>query len=232
MEKIIKIILSARARIVRYIKPKKYYWIATKSLSPISTKYGFDRGTPIDRYWIEDFLKKNKKFIKGRCLEITDSTYSRKFGGSKIKKIDVLDINRKNRKANVYGDLRNLKDKISDNTYDCIILTHVLGLIDEVDKAVSECERILKPGGTILATSSSFSPVIDIKKNYWSFKPAGFEYLFSKHFKKNTIHVRSYGNVLAGQCFWVGMAQEEISRKALKFNDTRFPCIVAARVQK
>jgi SAM-dependent methyltransferase len=232
MKSLKKILFFVRAKISRFLKPHEHYWLATKSKEPISTKYGFDRGTPIDRYWIEDFLKINEKDIKGHCLEITDDSYTKKFGGDKVKDIDVLDINKKNKKANIYGDLRDLKGIVADDTYDCILLTHVLGLIDEVDKAVVEAKRILKPGGVILATSSSFSPVIDNKYNYWSFKPAGFKYLFSKHFKKNKIKVTSYGNVLAGQCFWVGMSQEDISKDALKFNDDRFPCIVAARVQK
>lgn len=32
---------------------------------PISRKFGFDRGCPIDRYYIDSFLKQNQNLITG-----------------------------------------------------------------------------------------------------------------------------------------------------------------------
>src|SRR4051794_37443694 len=49
--------------------------------APISTVFGFDRGTPIDRYYIETFLSKNADDIRGRVLEIGDNSYTVRFGG-------------------------------------------------------------------------------------------------------------------------------------------------------
>ena len=46
---------------------------------PVSTVFGFDRGTPIDRYYIEKFLKANSSFIKGDVLEIAENDYTKKF---------------------------------------------------------------------------------------------------------------------------------------------------------
>lgn len=224
------ILRSARAQVVRQIKPKDKYWFATKSLKPLSHKFGFDRGTPIDRYWIEKFLKENRKYIKGVCLEISDNRYTRAFGEKSVTKSDILDINKKNKRANIHGDLRNLSKVISDNTYNTIILTHVLGQIDDFYAAISECKRILKPRGSLLGTSSCLSPTFDIKNNYWRFTTSSFKYIFSKYFK--SIYVKSYGNVLAGQYFWVGLAQEEIPRKTLEYHDPNFPCIVAIRATK
>ena len=232
MLKIIKLLQKIRAFVFRYLKPSGSYWIANKSLKPLSVKFGFDRGKPIDRYWIEDFLDKNKKLIKGKCLEITDNYYTRKFGGVDVRVSDVLDINKSNRGASIIGDLRDLSSTVKDNEYDCIILTHVLGLIDDIDKAVSEIYRILKPEGSILITSSCFSQDFGEPKNYWRFTSEGMRFLLEKSFKKAKIRVYSYGNVLAGQCFWVGMSQEDIERKVLEYNDRRYPCIVAARAIK
>ena len=220
--------------IVRFIIPSSSYLLLKKNkrtLKPISTKYGFDRGTPIDRYWIEDFLYKNRNHIQGHCLEITDDHYVSKFGGN-VTKVDVLDIDKNNKLANIYGDLRNLKDVIPNNTYDCTILTHVLGLIDEYENVIKETYRILKPGGVMLFTSSTFSPVYDEAVNYWRFTPASIGYIFGKYFKEKNIHIKSYGNVLAGQAFWVGMAQEDLTKRELEYNDSRFPCIVTARIKK
>jgi SAM-dependent methyltransferase len=225
-----KILLSIRARLNRTMFPAVGYWTPLKVTQPISTKFGFDRGTPIDRYWIEDFLEKNKELVRGKCLEVTDDAYTVRFGGAKVEQADVLDIDPSNRKATIIGDLRNLRGVIQDDTYDCIILTHVLGLIDNVGDAVSECQRILKPGGVLLVTSACISPTYDLTSNYWRFTPQGAKYLFGMFFTDP--EVVSYGNALTGQCFWVGMSQEDLTLEQLEYNDPKFPCVVGIKAAK
>lgn len=229
-QKLMQSLNTIRGKINRTIKPVESL-LVTKSTKPISTKFGFDRGKPIDRYWIEKFIKANKNYIKGRCLEIGDSRYTQLFGENRITKIDVLDIDKKNKTANIYADLRKMPNIVS-NTYDCIILTHVLGMVDNLNSAVSELHRILKPGGTILATSASLSPTYDLTSNYWRFTVAGFRYLFSKKFTPKKINALSYGNVLTGQYFWVGLSSEDLKLKDLDYDDPSFPCIVAIRATK
>lgn len=232
MKNIEKFIRTIRAELNRRIYPFKGYWLASRSEKPMSRKFGYDRGTPIDRYWIESFLHKHKDLIKGHCLEVTDNSYTIKFGGDAVTRPDVLDIDRKNKKATIIGDLRNLNAVIQDNTYDCIILTHVLGLIDELDKALEECRRILKEGGTMLITSSCLSPTYKGSNNYWRFTPLGAEYLLGKHFGEQNVSLVTYGNAFTGQCFWVGMAQEDLSPKELDKHDPEFPCVIGIKVTK
>ena len=59
-------------------------------LTPISQCFGFDRGLPVDRYYIERFLARHASEIVGRVLEIGDDTYTRRFGGSRVSRSDVL----------------------------------------------------------------------------------------------------------------------------------------------
>lgn len=221
--KILTQIRKIRGSINRHIVPRR--------LKPLSTKFGYDRGTPIDRYWIEDFLNRNRSYIKGRVLEITDDAYTVRFGEQRVKISDVLDIDTSNNKANIHGDLRNLKNIIKDNTYDCIILTHVLGLIDDYGAAIKEMKRILKPGGVIIYTGSCLGPILG-EKVFWRFTPNSVRYIFEKEFKPKSIYLTAYGNVLAGQGFWVGMAQEDLTNKELSYRDEKFPCVVAAVIKK
>jgi SAM-dependent methyltransferase len=231
MDKLINIVSSLRATFMKKVKPKDKYFFATRRLEPISTKFGFDRGTPIDRYYIEKFLAKNRKFIEGRCLEVVDDSYSKKFGGKRVKKRDILDNNLKNFKANIHGDLRNLT-MVGDNVYDCLILTHTLGMVDDFDAAIRECHRILKPSGVLLVTVSSFSPVWDLENSIWRFTVAACKYAFGKYFKPKNLTVKSYGNVLTGQCFWVGLSQEELTKRELDYNDPHFPNIITIKAIK
>jgi len=219
-------------KIMLTIKPKDSYYLApVRELEPISGKYGFDRGNPIDRYYIEKFLENNKHLIKGACLEITDPKYIKKFGEGRVTKADALDINKNNILATIYGDLRNL-DMIPDETYDTLIITQTFGMIDDYGKAISECHRILKKGGYILSTMSSMGQVNAHENHYWRWTKDAALYAFNKFFPYSELEVESYGNILAGQCFWVGLSLEEMKKEELDYNDPRYPLIVSIKAKK
>lgn len=230
MTKIISQIKTLRSRLMKAIFSAENYFLARRSVLPLSAKFGFDRGTPIDRYYIERFMLENREFIKGLCLEVADNNYTVKFGGNKVVKSDIISNDTKNKLATIVSDLQNVKAAIPDNTYDCVIMTQTLGMIPDFYSAISEVHRILKKGGVLLLTTASLSPFFENHYSYWRFTPAGLEVIIKKYFK--TYAVKSYGNVLVGQCFWVGMAQEELTKKELDFNDNRYPLIVTAKAVK
>jgi hypothetical protein len=89
-------------------------------VSPVSNVLGADRGTPIDRYYIENFFRKNAHLIRGRVLEVGDSPYSRKFSGGKAESIDVLHFIPGNKAATIIGDLRDTAT-LPANAFDCFI---------------------------------------------------------------------------------------------------------------
>uniref|UniRef100_A0A7C4TNP2 Methyltransferase domain-containing protein n=1 Tax=candidate division WWE3 bacterium TaxID=2053526 RepID=A0A7C4TNP2_UNCKA len=234
-ELLIKFLFQIRAVIVRNLLPKSGYFLFSanpkRSLEPISKKFGFDRGTPVDRYYIEKFLEANKGLIEGKCLEIHDNHYTKKYGAEKVTHSDALDVDTDNKAANIIGDLRNLTN-VQSNSYDCLIITHTFGVIDEYERAIAECHRILKPGGVLLATVSAMGIAWDVKNSFWRFTVASASYVFSKYFKKDLLEVDSYGNVLSGQAFWVGLGAEELSIEELNHNDKHFPVIVTIKAEK
>src|SRR5215211_4187641 len=46
---------------------------------PVSWAWGYDRGLPIDRWYIERFLEQNRADITGRVLEVKDTMYTDRF---------------------------------------------------------------------------------------------------------------------------------------------------------
>lgn len=209
----------------RFFKPKRLYSLI-QSTHPWSGSYGKDRGKPLDRYYIEKFLSGHSSYIRGKCLEVRDNRYTKKFGRS-VSASDILDIDRENKIATVFSDLRDMKE-ISDNTYDCVILTQVLQFVDEYDKAIAECRRILKPGGAVFATLPSISR-IDVfsgtQGDFWRFTQSGARHAFQKYFG-DKVSVDVFGNCLAGYAFWIGLSQNEIPQKKLDFTDPNFPVII------
>ena len=45
-------------------------WGNMRRTAPFSTAFGSDRGTPIDRYYLERFLDSHRALITGRVLEV------------------------------------------------------------------------------------------------------------------------------------------------------------------
>ncbi len=228
-----KVFSAVRAPIVRMLKPKGGYFLAPKrSLSPISKKFGFDRGLPIDRYYIEKFLTQEGKYITGACLEVHDDAYIKRYGdASKVTKIDVLDIDTTNKLATVYGDLQNLVN-IPDNSYDCLIITQTFGLLYDLHASAKECFRILKPGGVLIATFSSFGPLREQESPYWHFTPRSVKAVFGDAFQKENVAVHSYGNVLAMQGFVVGLSADEFTTEELDHSDSWYTLIMGLHAVK
>lgn len=223
---------SWRYRLARWRRPRWLY-LLSKQTKPISNYAGRERGEPIDRYYIEDFLARHSAHVKGRVLEVKDAAYTRRFGAERVTQSDVLDINPQNKQANVIGDLRNLSAAAND-TYDCFICTQTFQYLDDLPAAVAECHRILKPGGVLLATLPCLGKVEGLEPNvagnFWRFTPHAAKYLFAKVFEK--LEVNGRGNALAGMAFWVGMAQQDLGVKRLTNDDPAFPVIVTVRAVK
>ncbi|HEX6050119.1 MAG TPA: hypothetical protein VFZ21_12650, partial [Gemmatimonadaceae bacterium] len=67
-----------------------------RRLTPISRAFGYDRGGPVDRYYIEGFLARYASDVRGRVLEVGDDSYTRRFGGNRVTRRDVLHVHEGN----------------------------------------------------------------------------------------------------------------------------------------
>ena len=201
---------------------------------PISDDFGFDRGTPIDRFYIECFLRDNAADIAGRVLEVGDDAYSRRFGGPQVTQQDVLHVSADNPAATLVGDLSQAGALPAD-TFDCLVLTQTLHLIFDVRAAVAEMQRGLKPGGVVLLTVPGISPIDRGQWGagwFWSLTAASATRLFAEVFGAAHVRVQSHGNVFAATAFLQGLAVEEIDTAKLSFHDPSYPVIVTVRAQK
>ncbi|CAN5691762.1 hypothetical protein BH11BAC3_BH11BAC3_43640 [soil metagenome] len=202
--------------------------------SPFSKDFGYDRGGPVDRYYIENFLKKEAGSIKGKTLEIGDNEYSLLFGGSKITQSDILHVDASNKKATYIGDLSDAP-QVPSNTFDCIVLTQTLHLIYDFMGALNTCYRILKPGGVLLLTSPVITPIDRGEwKNtwYWSFTDKALERMMNETFPGSKIEIDTFGNVYVATAFLYGLGLPEVPKKRLDFKDPQFQVIVTVKATK
>ncbi len=205
-----------------------------RRLTPISFEFGYDRGQPVDRYYIERFLARQARDIQGRVLEIGDNSYTQRFGGSRVTASDILDVTKSAPQATIVADLTRA-DHVPSNTFDCIILTQTLHLIYEVRSAIQTLYRILKPGGILLATFPGISPISRDEWRdswYWAFTSRSARRLFEEAFPAEAVRVEAYGNVLAAISFLHGLPAEELRQKELHHNDAYYEVLIALRAVK
>jgi SAM-dependent methyltransferase len=220
--------LLFRQRLARLFRPA---WLGTlRRTSPLSDAWGYDRGTPVDRYYIECFLSEHRHDIHGHVLEVKDSGYVDRYG-SAIAQRDVLDIDASNPHATIIADL-STADSIPAEQFDCFVLTQTLQFIYDLRSAIRHAYRILRPNGVLLVTMPSVSPLDRRLTDYWRLTAASCSALFGEVFGAENITVRSYGNMLAAIAFLTGMAHQELSEHELDVEDWRFPVIVAVRAVK
>jgi hypothetical protein len=203
--------------------------------SPISAVFGFDRGQPIDRYYIESFLQKHVSDIHGKVLEIGDPEYTKKFGGNRVIRTDVLHVLPGNPQATIVGNLETGLG-LPIEAYDCLILTQTFPFIYSVQSAIAHCHASLKTNGVLLATFPGISQIsrfdMDRWGDYWRFTNASAERLFGEVFGIGNVSVETHGNVLAACALLHGIAAEELTPKELDTCDPDYQVIVTVRTQK
>ena len=207
-----------------------------RQAEPLSRCFGFDRGRPIDRYYIERFLEENGASIRGDVLEIGDSVYSRKFQTGGASTFSVLKHEALPRAGRaIVGDLTDL-DSLPASAFDCLICVQTLQYVFDVGAAVRGTHHLLREGGVLLATVPGISQISRYDSNlygeYWRFTPDSVRRLLEPVFRSG-LKVLSFGNVLSSTAFLQGAAVEDLPDRApLDFCDQDYPLIVAAIATK
>jgi len=215
-------------------KTNKISWHNLRSIQPVSTDFGFTRGIPVDRYYIEKFLEENKSYIQGRVLEVADSTYSKKFN-SGVEKFEIFSTGGENVKATVTGDLTN-PSSLPENMIDCFICTQTFNFIYDVKKAIEGSFKLLKPGGVILCTVAGLCQVsrydMDRWGDYWRFTDLSIRKMFSEVFGEQNVELSIFGNVLSATALLQGISSEELKTEELNFNDRNYQVVISVVAKK
>jgi glycosyltransferase involved in cell wall biosynthesis len=204
-------------------------------ITPVSRQWGFDRGLPVDRYYIERFLAGHASDIQGRTLEIGDDVYTRQFGDKRVSHSDVLHAVPGNPKATIVADLVG-GDQLPSSHYDCIICTQTLQFIYDLPAALRTLHRMLKPGGVLLVTLPGISKmsIEDMARwgEYWRFTRMSSQRLLTTVFPPASVTVDAYGNVGAAVAFLHGLAAEELRKENLNYADSEYEVLITVRAIK
>lgn len=202
---------------------------------PINDNWGFERGTPIDRYYIGAFLEKYAENIQGRVLEVADNPYTKLFGGNRVERSEILHPTDGNPRATIIADLAD-SSQVTDELFDCIICTQTLQLIFDVKAAIASLFRFLKPGGVLLLTVPGISQIsredMTTTGDYWRFTTAALQRLFAAEFPRDAVSIESYGNVKSSVGLLHGISAEELSEADLTQSDPQFQLLLSVRAMR
>jgi len=198
---------------------------------PVSRTFGYERGQPIHRYYVQRFFESHSSQIRGRCLEFQDSGHVQAYGKGRPSKIDVIDLNVENPHATIVADMTKPNDLPSDS-FDCIVCVHVLHLVYEADVFTKELHRLLAPGGALLLAVPGTSMIDPDWTEYRRWTGLGIQTLLRQFFRSSDIVVETYGNSLAAAAEMRGLASDEIAPWELNARDDLFQVEVCALAVK
>ena len=198
---------------------------------PVSKHYGFERGRPVDRVYIEGFLERNAGDIHGRALEVKDNDYTLRFGGDRVTRSDVLDINAGNTKATIVADL-NEAGTLPPAAFDCIILTQVMQFL-RPQHAVPNLYGALDRGGVLLISLPALSQLEERPPDLWRLTANGLAEMLRRELPDDAeIETEQHGNLVATVAFLLGLAADDLGAATLRNDDVRYPLTSFARVRR
>jgi SAM-dependent methyltransferase len=207
---------------------------------PVSKIFGGERGTSVDRYYIDSYLGGKRGLISGDALEVAEIPYLTKFASERVKKYILApdqQLVRPDHGADgvVLGDLT-LSKTLPEKSFDCFVCTQTFNFIYDVRSAISGAYHLLRPGGVLLGTVSGISQVsrYDMERwgDYWRFTPLSMKMLLGEAFGP-TVNIEAFGNALAAQIGLQGIAVEDLpAPSVLDRRDNDYPVIIGFSATK
>ena len=195
-----------------------------RRLKPMS-EWGSDRGIPIDRYYIERFLRTHRDLVRGRTLEVKEDLYATDLGAARV---EVVDIDPTNAAATIVGDLCD-PATLPVGAFDAAIVTQTLQLLPDPVAGLRTVLHALRPGAAALVTVPAMSRLAG-DWDRWRWTPRGLEDLVARAGGRGT--VTGHGNQLVCRAFLFGAAAEDVPAAIRAVDDPAFPLVVTAVVRR
>jgi SAM-dependent methyltransferase len=220
-----------RAALRRWRRLRRTRRAMGRGVEPLSRAWGYDRGTPVDRHYINAFLERHRGDVRGRVLDIGDDEQAQRLTSPAVTQIDVLHYEPGFPGATITGDLET-GEGIPHDAFDCVLLIETLTVLWDVRRAVQAAYDALKPGGVLLVTANGLSPKELKWPDYWRLTEASMRRLLGERFGDEHVTVEAFGNVLSATAYLYGAAAEELTARQLAHRDVLYEVSVCGRAVK
>jgi SAM-dependent methyltransferase len=193
------------------------------------------------RYYWADFLEQHRADIRGRALEIGETSTLRAFGGDALTEPEALDLSAHSDEVTLVGDLSR-GNHLPAARYDCFVNQFTTAVIYDIDAAVYHAVRLLKPGGVLLINfwcvdfylyrGLDMGTGAPLYMYHW-FTPIGAHNLFHRvGLTEADYQLDVYGNLLTRMAFLLNVPARDFTPAELAHADPGQPLLICARVVK
>lgn len=212
-------------------------WSELRKVHPHRPAFGLGRGECVDMFYVEKFLTTYRDCIRGHVAEIWWDEYTRRFGGERVEKSEILDINQGNQRRTMTIDLAQTS-VAPENLFDCFICTQTLFQIYDYAAAVRSMHKMLKPDGVLLLTVPGISQSVRGRAlggggdDYWRFTERSSRLIFGQVFGSENVVIHTYGNVLTATALLHGIVQEELKVEEIEYHDPDYEVTIGVKATK
>lgn len=196
-------------------------------INPCDRVFGQTKGTAVDRFYIDRFIKENSNLIRGDVVEVGSLRYTKQYMED-VHSARILHKNGWGTNA-IKGDL-NTGEGVPREIADCVICPQTLQYLYNIPFSVTMIRRMLKVGGRALVTVPGIKPISlfddDNWNDLWSFTKKSIQGICDPIFSH--VEVKSYGNAKVSMAYCYGICLEDISSEVLDYNDPQFPFLITA----
>ena len=146
-------------------------WGNLRRVEPFSKSFGSDRGKPVDRYYLDRFLDAQPRADHGPGAGSAGAVVHEAFRRGPDES-HTVDIN-PGFQATYVCDLAD-GAPIPSDYYDCFLAPNTLQHLLDLHPALRTMLRVVKPGGTVLASAAMLLPLIPEGGDYWRLTPEGW----------------------------------------------------------
>ena len=230
-ERLRRDLLRARRWLRRNRPGRRVRWGNIRRRAPFSTEFALERGLPVDRHYIAEFVGTHARDIHGDVMEMSRSTYTSAYGTA-ISSTTIVDIDRTNEQATLFCDLCE-PGSLPASAFDAVVLTQTIQYLGALDGAIDNLWQSLRPGGVLLITAPALARDDPVGGDFWRFTPAGLRLALGERLPAEAaITVTGYGNAVGATAQILATAVEDVGAKHLAAHDPGYPVIVGARVQR
>ncbi|MHC5863006.1 methyltransferase domain-containing protein [Nostoc sp.] len=203
-------------------------WGDLRRRFPLCNLFGFTRGIPINRYYLDKFISDIRPQVAGTVLEVGGVLQNREFYQfSKATEYHTLDI-AANPGVTQVGDVHE-RAMFKPGSLDTVVIFNVLEHCHNPWVVVENIYIWLKVGGKCFCMVPSAQRLHDFPGDYWRPLPDGMQQLF-QNFCHQKLYV--YGNPLTVVASFMGISAKELSPDELDDFHPDYPvttCIVAMK---
>ncbi len=208
-----------------------------RRLAPVNG--GKSNGLSVIRYYWADFLMQHRADIRGRALEVGETSTIRQFGGEQLTGAEALDLAPHSPEVTIVADLSRA-DHVEGEQFDCFVNQFTTAVIFDIRSALYHAVRLLRPGGVLLINFWCVDYYLHRGLEMGTGAPLYMYHWFTPIQVRHLLHelalteqdytITTYGNLLTRMAFLMNIPARELTLRELHTTDPGQPLLICARI--